>query len=147
MELISPPSHRSPFHSMMRTCHRLLKLHISKCMNGQLRVAMQNYSKKGELTQLKLTLIYMRILYYLSALLWLYLGIHIKMRMLLYVGTNYNQQDPFGLPHIRLIRLLFSAGTVFFSHNNSAGTVFSANFSQSSDQRTGPIACTWCFIY
>ena len=30
----------------------------------------------------------------------------------------------FDLPHIRLIRLLFSAGTVFFSHNNSAGIVF-----------------------
>ena len=30
----------------------------------------------------------------------------------------------FGLPHIQLLRLLFSAGTVFFSHNNSAVTVF-----------------------
>jgi len=30
----------------------------------------------------------------------------------------------FGLPHIRFVWLLFSAGTVFLSHNNSAGTVF-----------------------
>ena len=30
---------------------------------------------------------------------------------------------PFGLLHIRLVRLVFSAGTVFFSHNNSVGTV------------------------
>ena len=29
----------------------------------------------------------------------------------------------------RLVRLLFSAGTLFFSHNNSAGTVFSVKFS------------------
>ena len=43
----------------------------------------------------------------------------------------------FGLPHIRLVQLPFSAGTVFFSHNNLAGTVFSASFSQVSDQRTG----------
>ena len=44
---------------------------------------------------------------------------------------------PFGLPHIQLVRLLFSAGTVFFSHNNSTGRVFSASFSQVSYQRTG----------
>ena len=31
---------------------------------------------------------------------------------------------PFGLPHIRLVWLLFSAGTVFFSHNISVITVF-----------------------
>jgi len=37
----------------------------------------------------------------------------------------------FGLPHIRLVRLLFSAGTVFFSHNNSAGTVFFSQFQPS----------------
>jgi len=36
---------------------------------------------------------------------------------------------PFGLPHNRLVRLFFSAGTVFFSHNNSIRTVF---FSQNS---------------
>jgi len=35
---------------------------------------------------------------------------------------------PFGLPHIRLVRLLFSAETVFFSHSNSARTVFSSQF-------------------
>ena len=34
----------------------------------------------------------------------------------------------FGLPYIRLVRLLFSAGTVFFSHNNSAETVFFSQF-------------------
>ena len=34
----------------------------------------------------------------------------------------------FGLPHIRL---LFSAGTVFFSHNNSAGTMFFIQFQPS----------------
>jgi len=42
---------------------------------------------------------------------------------------------------IRLVRLtlsfglfgfFFSAGTVFFSHNNSAGTVFSTKFSQAN---------------
>ena len=37
----------------------------------------------------------------------------------------------FGLPHIRLVQLLFSAGTVFFSHNNSAGTVFFSQFQSS----------------
>jgi len=37
----------------------------------------------------------------------------------------------FGLPHIRLIRLLFSAETVFFSHNNSAGTEFFSQFQPS----------------
>ena len=35
-----------------------------------------------------------------------------------------------------LFGFFFSAGTMFFSHNNSAGTVF---FSQVSDQRTGSI--------
>jgi hypothetical protein len=30
----------------MSTCQLLLKLHISKCMKGQLYVAVQNYSKK-----------------------------------------------------------------------------------------------------
>ena len=37
----------------------------------------------------------------------------------------------FGLPHIRLVRLLFSARTVFLSHNNSAGTVFFSQFQPS----------------
>ena len=37
----------------------------------------------------------------------------------------------FGLPHIRLVRLLFSAGTVFSSHDNSAGTVFFSQFQPS----------------
>ena len=49
---------------------------------------------------------------------------------------------PFGLPHIRLVRLLFSARTVFFSHNISARIVFSANFSQNSASRTGPMGAS-----
>ena len=39
-------------------------------------------------------------------------------------------------PIFGLFDFFFSAGTVFFSHNNSVGTVF---FSQVSDQRTGPL--------
>ena len=35
---------------------------------------------------------------------------------------------PVRLPHIRLVRFLFSAGTVFFSHNNSDRTVFFSQF-------------------
>ena len=48
--------------------------------------------------------------------------------------TKAHHMALFGLPYIRFVRLLFSAGTVFFSHNNSVRTVF---FSQVSDQRTG----------
>ena len=44
---------------------------------------------------------------------------------------------PFGLPYIWLIRLLFSAGTMFFSHDISARTVFSVTFSQVSASQTG----------
>ena len=44
----------------------------------------------------------------------------------------------FGLLYIRLVWFVFSARTVFFSHNNSARTVFLASFSQVSDQRTRP---------
>ena len=54
------------------------------------------------------------------------------------VGPSNQTLAPFGLPYIQLVRLLFSAGTVFFSHNNSARTVFSASFSQDSASRTGP---------
>jgi len=43
------------------------------------------------------------------------------------VGTTTS----FSLPHIRLVRLLFLAETVFFSHNNSAGTVFFSQFQPS----------------
>ena len=50
---------------------------------------------------------------------------------------------PFGLPYIRLVRLLFSTGTVFFSHNISARTVFSTTFRQVSASRTGPIHVFW----
>ena len=44
---------------------------------------------------------------------------------------------PFGLPHIQLVRLLFSAGTVFFSHNNSARTVFFSQFQPKFCQPNG----------
>jgi len=45
---------------------------------------------------------------------------------------------------IRTIQLVFSAGTVFFSHNNSARTMFFSQFSQVSASRTGPILLsTW----
>ena len=43
----------------------------------------------------------------------------------------------FGLPHIRLVWLLFSAGTVFFSHNNSAGTMFFSQFQPKFCQPNG----------
>ena len=51
----------------------------------------------------------------------------------------------FGLPHIWLIRFLFSAGTVFFSHNNSGRTVFSGSFSQNSASRTG-LLLEFCYL-
>ena len=38
---------------------------------------------------------------------------------------------------IRTIQLVFSAGTIFFSHNNSARTVFFSQFSQVSASQTG----------
>ena len=51
--------------------------------------------------------------------------------------TATDNLGPFGLPKNRLIRLVFSAGTVFFSHNNSAGTVFLSQFQQAErDART-----------
>ena len=50
---------------------------------------------------------------------------------------SHRLQAPFGLPKNQLVRLVFSAGTVFFSHNNSARTVFSASFSQVLASRTG----------
>ena len=37
----------------------------------------------------------------------------------------------FGLPHIRFVGLVFSAGTVFFSHNNSVRTIFFSEFQPS----------------
>jgi len=37
---------------------------------------------------------------------------------------------------IRLFQFVFSAGTVFFSHNKSAGTIFQVVFSA---KRTGPV--------
>ena len=43
-----------------------------------------------------------------------------------------------GLPHIRFVRLLFSAGTVFSLTTIQPEQYFSASFSQISDQRTGP---------
>ena len=47
---------------------------------------------------------------------------------------------PFGLPYIRLVRLVFSARTVFFSHNNSARTVF---FNQFQPSFSEPNGATW----
>jgi len=44
---------------------------------------------------------------------------------------------PFSLPPIRLVRLFFSVGTVFFSHNNSAGTVFFSQFQSKFCQPNG----------
>ena len=52
---------------------------------------------------------------------------------------NYSTMASFGLSEIWLVRLLFSARTVFFSYNISDRTVFSASFRQVSDQQTGPI--------
>jgi len=46
----------------------------------------------------------------------------------------------FGLPHIRLVRLVFSAGTVFFSHNNSTGTVLFSQFQPRFRPANGAIA-------
>ena len=51
---------------------------------------------------------------------------HVKINLTrdLYIVNNIKIMASFGLPHIRFVRLVFSAGTVFFSHNNSARTVF-----------------------
>ena len=38
-----------------------------------------------------------------------------------------------------IIQLIFSIGIVFFSHENSARTVFSASFSHNSASRMGPL--------
>ena len=48
---------------------------------------------------------------------------------------------PFGLPHIRFIRLIFSAGTMFFSHNNSARTVFFSQFQPKFRPANGAYGC------
>ena len=44
---------------------------------------------------------------------------------------------PFGLPHIWLVQLIFSAGRVFFSHNNSARTVFFSQFQPNFSKPNG----------
>jgi len=49
----------------------------------------------------------------------------------------------FGLPHIRLVRLIFSAGTIFFSHKNSVRTVFFSQF-QPKLPANGAIVCFLC---
>jgi len=41
----------------------------------------------------------------------------------------------------RLVRLVFSAGTVFFSHNNSARTVFFSQFQPSFSKSNGDVSC------
>ena len=73
---------------MMRTCpQRLLKLHINIFMMDQLRATVQKYSKKRWThSYLKLTSIYLRMLYCLNVLLWFYLGMYIKK-----IGTPSNQ--------------------------------------------------------
>ena len=58
---------------------------------------------------------------------------------LLKTGQTWTHMAPFGLPHIRLVQLLFSAETVFFSHNISIGTVFSSQFQQRFSQPNGAI--------
>ena len=71
----------------MRTCpQRLLKLHINMFMMDQLHEAVQNYKKRWIHSYLKLTSIYLRMLYCLNALLWFYLGMYIKK-----IGTPSNQ--------------------------------------------------------
>ena len=72
----------------MRTCpQRLLKLHLNMFTMDQLHEAVQNYSKKRWThSYLKLTSIYLRILYCLNVLLWFYLGMYIKK-----IGTSSNQ--------------------------------------------------------
>lgn len=81
-DLIAPIGH------VMRTCpQRLLKLHINMFMMGQLHEAVQNYYKKRWThSYLKLTSIYLRMLYCLNVLLWFYLGMYIKK-----IGTSSNQ--------------------------------------------------------
>jgi hypothetical protein len=44
---------------------------------------------------------------------------------------------------IRLIQLVFSAGTVFFSHKKSANSVFQPAYNSS---RTAPLAAVLCLI-
>ena len=72
----------------MRTCpQRLLKLHLNMFTMDQLHEAVQNYSKKRWThSYLKLTSIYLRMLYCLNVLLWFYLGMYIKK-----IGTSSNQ--------------------------------------------------------
>ena len=48
-----------------------------------------------------------------------------------------HRKAPFGLPHIRFVRLLFSAGTVFSLTTIQPEQCFSASFSQNSASRTG----------
>ena len=56
----------------------------------------------------------------------------------LFRDTNVNNNMAlFASLIIRFFQLVFLAGTIFFSHNKSAGTVFRLIF---STKRTGPIS-------
>ena len=55
------------------------------------------------------------------------------------VTINEYNMAPFGLPHIQLVQLLFSVGTLFFSHNNSAGTIFFSQFQPNFSKPNGAI--------
>ena len=51
---------------------------------------------------------------------------------------------PFGWPRSRLVRLVFSAGTVFFSHSNSVRTIFFNQFQPSFSKSNGAsMLCTF----
>ena len=74
------------------------------------------------------TLIYTPFLFFSSFfLIFLQTSSLVLKKTRLPLGQNNAGKAPFGLPYIRLVRLLFSAGTVFFSHNVSARTVFSSH--------------------
>ena len=52
-------------------------------------------------------------------------------------GIDFKPRSAY--PENDTIQLVFSAGTVFFSHKNLARTVFSASFSHNSASRMGPL--------
>ena len=67
-------------------------------------------------------------------------------------SSFYRQCQFFGsLPQIRLIQLLFSGRTVFFSHNISARTVFSSHFQPSFSKPKGAVRsslyCLFFFLF
>jgi len=57
-----------------------------------------------------------------------FISLVIDMESTLSFCTSHISMAPFGLPRNRIVRLVFSAGTVFFSHNNSDRTMFFSQY-------------------